>query len=684
MAIATLSVDLVAKIAAFEKDLNRAAEASEAQSKRMASAFDFVGGAITGMVGALSIGAFEASLKSVADYGDELAKLSQKVGVSTEALSGLALAASYSDVSNEQLANGLKKLSQTMAGAAAGNEHLQKVLKAMGTTETKDVNKAFLEISDRFSELNDGAGKTALAMAGLGKGGADLIVLLNGGSSAIKEAAEQAQKFGLVLDEKSAKAMERFNDNLTEMEKRSQGLKVALLGGLIPVINQLYDDIKSFGTKSTLASAAGDVIRLKKEMDNLQSVKGGKYDLFGGVTRQIESVSKEYDAAKKKFNDLDVGRRSVGSTSSSALLKRQGSDGSKPKQDVDVSFLSTGGGGSSGAPKAKKEAIDATATALATYVTGLARAVEQTQVLTETEKALQFLRSQGAAGEVPQVRELVLGLTEQIDREKQLADVRKQSVAYFEGLAKEQVSLEEANQKLREQIEEIGLTKTELEALTLARLDSTIAQEQAILLMAKFSNASQEEIAVMEKKIKLLTEHRDLVGRGQIAQGLADTAAEQEKKSKEFADTLQGDVKSALSNAFRDSNDPLQAFGDALANIVFTRLSSSVADSLINATFGGGGGGGGFSLASLFSFDGGGYTGRGARSGGLDGKGGFLSIMHPQETVTDHTKGQSTASVVNHYNFTVGDVASKTMVMQAISNAQRQSAAAVNRTNRYA
>ena len=38
------------------------------------------------------------------------------------------------------------------------------------------------------------------------------------------------------------------------------------------------------------------------------------------------------------------------------------------------------------------------------------------------------------------------------------------------------------------------------------------------------------------------------------------------------------------------------------------------------------------------SFDGGGYTGNGSRSGGLDGKGGFWAMMHPQETVIDHTK----------------------------------------------
>lgn len=41
------------------------------------------------------------------------------------------------------------------------------------------------------------------------------------------------------------------------------------------------------------------------------------------------------------------------------------------------------------------------------------------------------------------------------------------------------------------------------------------------------------------------------------------------------------------------------------------------------------------------SFEGGGFTGMGARVGGIDGRGGFPAILHPNETVVDHTKGQS-------------------------------------------
>ena len=47
------------------------------------------------------------------------------------------------------------------------------------------------------------------------------------------------------------------------------------------------------------------------------------------------------------------------------------------------------------------------------------------------------------------------------------------------------------------------------------------------------------------------------------------------------------------------------------------------------------------------SFDGGGFTGMGSRTGGMDGKGGFAAILHPNETVIDHTKGQGTGMTVN-------------------------------------
>ena len=56
-------------------------------------------------------------------------------------------------------------------------------------------------------------------------------------------------------------------------------------------------------------------------------------------------------------------------------------------------------------------------------------------------------------------------------------------------------------------------------------------------------------------------------------------------------------------------------------------------------------------MGGLPDFNNGGFTGMGARVGGIDGKGGFPAILHPNETVVDHTKGQSMGST--NINFTI-------------------------------
>jgi len=72
------------------------------------------------------------------------------------------------------------------------------------------------------------------------------------------------------------------------------------------------------------------------------------------------------------------------------------------------------------------------------------------------------------------------------------------------------------------------------------------------------------------------------------------------------------------------------------------------------------------------NYDGGGYTGSGPRSGGLDGKGGFMAMLHPRETVVDHTKGQSAGSTVVNQTFNISANTSddtKRLITQTIAQA---------------
>ena len=75
---------------------------------------------------------------------------------------------------------------------------------------------------------------------------------------------------------------------------------------------------------------------------------------------------------------------------------------------------------------------------------------------------------------------------------------------------------------------------------------------------------------------------------------------------------------------------------------------------------------------NLLKLDGGGYTGSGPRSGGLDGKGGFMAMLHPRETVVDHTKGQGAGGTTVNQTFNISANTSddtKRLITQTIAQA---------------
>jgi len=74
------------------------------------------------------------------------------------------------------------------------------------------------------------------------------------------------------------------------------------------------------------------------------------------------------------------------------------------------------------------------------------------------------------------------------------------------------------------------------------------------------------------------------------------------------------------------------------------------------------------------------------RAGGLDGKGGFMAMLHPQETVVDHTKGQQAGGgrpVVININQTVGDVATLSQLKASNQAMRKDLMATLRRSDVY-
>lgn len=209
-------------------------------------------------VGAAAI-AIGVSIKTAIDNADKVNKLSQSTGTTTEEFSKLSYAAQLADVSQESLGKSLGKLSKAMVSAAsdgasvAGQAFAQmgiSVRDADGNLKSSSV--VISEVAGKFEGYRDGAAKTALAIALFGKAGAEMIPLLNQGKQGLADASEEAERFGLVLDNKTTMAAEAFNDNLKRMDMIKQGLATTMAAKLLPSLQTLSQALLDSRQESTL------------------------------------------------------------------------------------------------------------------------------------------------------------------------------------------------------------------------------------------------------------------------------------------------------------------------------------------------------------------------------------------------------------------------------------------------
>jgi hypothetical protein len=193
----------------------------------------FARNAAAGLAGALSVGAFVAAGKAALNFADDIGKMAQKVGMSTEALSKLTYAAKLSDVSMQELQIGVQQLAKNMEAGSEG-------LAALGISATdsagnlRSTAEVFADVAEAFANMEDGAGKTAIAMNIFGRSGAQLIPLLNSGRRGLSDMGDEAQRLGVVISGDAAKAAEKFNDNMTRLQEAASGLTQQITQDLLP------------------------------------------------------------------------------------------------------------------------------------------------------------------------------------------------------------------------------------------------------------------------------------------------------------------------------------------------------------------------------------------------------------------------------------------------------------------
>lgn len=276
-----------------------------AAASNFSGTFSRLVGPITAAVGAIgaATAGISVSVSRALDTGDQLFKLSQKVGISVENLSELRFAAELSGVSLETLQKGLKDLSLVLVQANDASSKEAQLLKQLGVT-AKEPELALRQVADAFAKLPDGATKTAVAVELFKKAGQDLIPLLNGGSAALDAAGFSARRLGLAFTTDAARAAEQFNDNMLKLRTGAEALGISLTSKLVSSMAQFTGDLvkgkeEGFKFKGVLDGILGTALELASTLPLVGSLANRVADVNAlRVAEQQASIARRTSSGK--------------------------------------------------------------------------------------------------------------------------------------------------------------------------------------------------------------------------------------------------------------------------------------------------------------------------------------------------------------------------------------------------
>ena len=218
-------------------------------------------GAVTAASGALYTG-ITAAAGSVAAYGDNIDKMSQKMGMSAEAYQEWDAVMQHSGTSMETLKAGMKTLANAVENGNGAFKRLgisQEEIAKMSNEELFSTTITALQNVENETE------RTYLAGQLLGRGATELGALLNTSAEDTQAMKDRVHELGGVMSDEAVKASARYQDSLQDMKTSFSGLKNNLIGDFLPGMSTVMDGIASLvtgenGAQSTISKGVSQML----------------------------------------------------------------------------------------------------------------------------------------------------------------------------------------------------------------------------------------------------------------------------------------------------------------------------------------------------------------------------------------------------------------------------------------
>lgn len=271
------------------------------------------------------------AMRGQVQYGDWLDKNSQRLGVSVERLSSYSTMIKKADSNREEFARGLAAMTARMRDAQNGSAEAARTFDDLGVEfedaegNLRNVDDVLRDVADRFAVTEDGATKTALAGKLLGEElGVKLIPLLNGGSQAMSEMAEESRQLGIVWSKADAAAAAELKDNVEDLKATVQSFIQVAAQAWIPTFSDVaqgatlaaraifkLDEAQARSAAATedargrIVAQSERISQLTNEIDILKRQALDNPDLYDSLISSIEQLKEQRESERAVLRKLN-------------------------------------------------------------------------------------------------------------------------------------------------------------------------------------------------------------------------------------------------------------------------------------------------------------------------------------------------------------------------------------------
>lgn len=206
--------------------------------------------------------AFINAANSTAQYGDNIDKMSQKMGISAKAYQEWDFVMQHAGSSIDSLKTSMKTLANA---AVSGNDAFTKLGISQEQIANMSQEDLFGATISALQNVTNETERTALASKLLGRGATELGALFNMSAEETEGLKQQVHDLGGVMSDDAVKAAAKYQDEMQNMQTALTGVKNNMMSQFLPGISSVMTGL------SKVFSGKGGVDEIKK---GLQSIIG--------------------------------------------------------------------------------------------------------------------------------------------------------------------------------------------------------------------------------------------------------------------------------------------------------------------------------------------------------------------------------------------------------------------------